>query len=222
MQTKIGILNCYADEPKSAPSASYFSDIVKNTTVINTCYNEKIESINDYDGYIISGSRSCHEDKISWITDLKEIVKQIHDENIPCLAVCFGHQVVAQMFGGTTVRNETGEEGFLDVPTKRGEGIVKLFAGLPNPVKVYQSHYDAVLKAPPGSIQVIYNEKCVQYFQYGSIYSIQSHPEITVPIAVGLAKKGNKAIDSILNGVNEQNIQSQIILENFYAIVKNN
>lgn len=222
MQTKIGILNCYADEPKSAPSAGYFSDIVKNTTVINTCYNEKIENINDYDGYIISGSRSCHEDKISWITDLKEIVKQIHDKNIPCLAVCFGHQVVAQMFGGTTVRNETGEEGFLDVPTKREEGIVKLFAGLPNPVKVYQSHNDAVLKAPPGSIQVINNEKCVQYFQFGSIYSIQSHPEITVPIAVGLAKKGNKAIDSILNGVNEQNIQSQIILENFYAIVKNN
>lgn len=222
MQTKIGILNCYADEPKSAPSAGYFSDIVKNTTVINTCYNEKIENINDYDGYIISGSRSCHEDKISWITDLKEIVKQIHDKNIPCLAVCFGHQVVAQMFGGTTVRNETGEEGFLDVPTKRGEGIVKLFAGLPNPVKVYQSHYDAVLKAPPGSIQVINNEKCVQYFQFGSIYSIQSHPEITVLIAVGLAKKENKAIDSILNGVNEQNIQSQIILENFYAIVKNN
>lgn len=222
MQTKIGILNCYADEPKSAPSASYFSDIINHAAIINTCYNEKIENINDYDGYIISGSRSCHEDKISWITDLKEIVKQIHDKNIPCLAVCFGHQVVAQMFGGTTVRNETGEEGFLDVPTKREEGIVKLFAGLPNPVKVYQSHYDAVLKAPPGSIQVINNEKCVQYFQFGSIYSIQSHPEITVPIAVGLAKKGNKAIDSILNGVNEQNIQSQIILENFYAIVKNN
>lgn len=222
MQTKIGIFNCYADEPKSAPSASYFSDIVKNTTVINTCYNEKIENINDYDGYIISGSRSCHKDKISWITDLKEIVKQIYEENIPCLAVCFGHQVVAQMFGGTTVRNEAGEEGFQDVPTVAGGTPIKLFVDLPNPVKVYQSHNDAVMKAPPGSIQVIYNEKCVQYFQYGSIYSIQSHPEITVPIAVGLAKKGNKAIDSILNGVNEQNIQSQIILENFYAIVKNN
>lgn len=124
------------------------------------------------------------------------------------------------MFGGTTVRNETGEEGFQDVPTVAGGTPIKLFVDLPNPVKVYQSHNDAVMKAPPGSIQVIYNEKCVQYFQYGSIYSIQSHPEITVPIAVGLAKKGNKAIDSILNGVNEQNIQSQIILENFYAIVK--
>lgn len=90
-------------------------------------------------------------------------------------------------------------------------------------MKVYQSHSNAVIKAPPGSIQVIYNEKCVQYFQFGSIYSIQSHPEITVPIAVELAKKENKKnkeIETILNGVNEQNIQSHKILENFSNIVK--
>lgn len=224
MPIKIGILNCYADEPKSAPSAGYFSDIVENTTIINTCYNEKIESINDYDGYIISGSRSCYEDKDSWITNLKELVKQIYDENIPCLAVCFGHQVVAHMFDGTAVRNLAGEEGFQNVPTVVANAPIYLFSGLSNPVKVYQSHSDALIKAPPGSIQVIYNEKCVQYFQFGSIYSIQSHPEITVPIAVELAKKENKKnkeIETILNGVNEQNIQSHKILENFYIIVKN-
>lgn len=223
MPIKIGILNCYADESKSAPSAGYFSDIVENTTIINTCYNEKIESINDYDGYIISGSRSCYEDKDSWITDLKELVKQIYDENIPCLAVCFGHQVVAHMFDGTAVRNLASEEGFQNVPTVVADAPIYLFSGLPNPVKVYQSHSDAVMKAPPGSIQVIYNEKCVQYFQFGSIYSIQSHPEITVPIAVELAKKENKKnkeIETILNGVNEQNIQSHKILENFSDIVK--
>lgn len=223
MPIKIGILNCYADEPKSAPSAGYFSDIVENTTIINTCYNEKIESINDYDGYIISGSRSCYEDKDSWITDLKELVKQIYDENIPCLAVCFGHQVVAHMFDGTDVRNLASEEGFQNVPMVVADAPIYLFSGLPNPVKVYQSHSDAVIKAPPGSIQVIYNEKCVQYFQFGSIYSIQSHPEITVPIAVELAKKENKKnkeIETILNGVNEQNIQSHKILENFSDIVK--
>jgi len=223
MPIKIGILNCYSDEPKSALSARYFSDIIDDTTIINTCYNEKIENINDYDGYIISGSRSCYEDKDSWITNLKELVKQIYDENIPCLAVCFGHQVVAHMFDGTAVRNLASEEGFQDVPTKMGEDSVRLFTGLPNPMKVFQSHNDAVMKAPPGSIQVIYNGKCVQYFQFGSIYSIQSHPEITVPIAVELAKKENKKnkeIETILNGVNEQNIQSHKILENFSNIVK--
>lgn len=222
MPIKIGILNCYADEPKSAPSASYFSDIIDNTIIINTCYNEKPNNINDYDGYIISGSHSCYKDKDDWITDLKEIVKQIYEENIPCLAVCFGHQVVAYMFGGTTVRNLASEEGFQDVSTVLEGPQIKIFSNLPNPVKVYQSHNDAVLKAPLGSTQVIYNKKCVQYFQFGSIYSIQSHPEITIPIAIELAKRDGKEINFVLNGVNEQNIQSHKILENFYTIVKNN
>lgn len=220
MPIKIGIINCYSDEPTSAPSASYFSDIVEDTTIINICSGEKIENTNDYDAYIISGSRTCYENKDSWIKYLREIVKQIYDENIPCLAVCFGHQVVADIFGGNTVRNRNGEEGFQDVPTTMGEEAIRLFKGLPNPVKVFQSHNDAVMKAPPGSIQVIYNEKCVQYYQFGSIYSIQSHPEIDITAAKQFAKRDNKVVKIILNGVNEINIRSRRILENFSNIVE--
>lgn len=220
MPIKIGIINCYSDEPTSAPSASYFSDIVEDTTIINICSGEKIENSNDYDAYIISGSRTCYENKDSWIKYLREIVKQIYDENIPCLAVCFGHQVVADIFGGNTVRNRNGEEGFQDVPTTMGEEVIRLFKGLPNPVKVFQSHNDAVMKAPPGSIQVIYNEKCVQYYQFGSIYSIQSHPEIDITAAKQFAKRDNKVVKIILNGVNEINIRSRRILENFSNIVE--
>ena len=221
MSIKIGILNCYSDEPMSAPSANYFSDLINNTTIINTCYNEKIDNINVYNGFIISGSRSCHKNSVKWIFELKKFIKQIYDKNIPCLAVCFGHQVVAQMFGGTTVKNLAGEEGFQDVPTVVGDIPIKLFSGLPNPVKIYQSHNDAVKKAPPGSVQVICNEKCVQYFQFGPIYSIQSHPEIIVPIAKKLAKREDKDVNLMLNGVNEQNIQSHKILKYFNTVVEN-
>ena len=77
------------------------------------------------------------------------------------------------------------------------------------------------MKAPNGSIQVIHNDKCVQYYQYGSIISIQSHPEIDVEAAKWFAKRDNKDIKTVLNGVNEQTIQSQMILDNFYTIVKN-
>jgi GMP synthase (glutamine-hydrolysing) len=220
MPVKIGILNCYSDEPISAPSACYFSDIVKNTTIINTCHNEAIKNINDYDRYIISGSRSYHKDKISWISDLKGLINQIYNKNIPCLAVCFGHQVIADMFDGTTVRNFGGEDGFQNVPTVAEDKHIKLFSGLPNPVKVYQSHNDAVLKSPPGSINTINNKNCIQYYQYGSIHSIQSHPEISVTTAIKIAKKDNQDIDSILNGINEKNIKSHIILENFIKLVE--
>lgn len=221
MSIKIAIINCYADEPDSAPSAQLFADNIPNTTMINHCHGEKINSIGQYDGYVISGSRSCHRDQDNWIIELKQLLKNIYKQDIPCLAVCFAHQLVAHTFGGTTVRNLTSEEGFQDVPTKIGDEHVRLFAGLPNPVKVFQSHNDGVIKAPPDSFQTIYTEKYVQYYQFGSILSIQSHPEIDIASAKRFAKRDNKDVKIILNGVQTENIQSQRILVNFYAIVEN-
>ena len=221
MHNKIGILNCYSDEPIFGPSAKLFVNSIPNSTIINYCHGEEIYDIHQFDGYIVSGSHSCHKDQDRWITNLKEIIKQIYNKHIPCLAVCFGHQVIADMFGGTTIKNYAGEEGFQDVPTKVEEVCVRLFTGLPNPVKVYQSHNDAVIKAPPGSIQVINNKKCVQYYQYGSIYSIQSHPEIDIVTAKRFAKRDNKNVKTVLKGVNERNIQSYKILKNFLKIVEN-
>ncbi len=220
MSIKIGILNCYSDEPKSAPSAHLFADNISNSKIINHCHGEKIDDISQYKGYIISGSRSCYRDQDEWIIDLQQLIKNIHKQDLPCLAVCFGHQLVAHTFGGNTVKNLASEEGFQDVPIKMGEEPVRLFEGLSNPVKVFQSHNDAVMKAPPGSIQVIYNEKCVQYYQFGSIYSIQSHPEIDITAAQQFAKRDNKDVKTILNAVNEINIRSRRILENFSNIVE--
>ena len=220
MSLKITIINCYADELKSAPSAKLFTDNLLHTTIINHCHGEKIDNISQFDGYIISGSRSCHQDRDGWIIELKQLIIDIYKQNIPCLAVCFGHQLVAYIFGGTTVRNLGGQEGFQAVQTKIEEDIIRLFTGLPNPVKVYQSHNDAVMKEPPGSIDVIYNDKCLQYYQFGSIYSIQSHPEIDIAAAKRFAERDDKEIKAILNGVNEQNIQSYKILKNFSKIVE--
>jgi len=220
MDLKFGILNCYADEPELASSASYFLQFIDSATIINICHNEKIENIKKYDGYIISGSRYCHEDKLPWFSYLEKLIYLIHENEIPCLAVCFGHQFVAKIFGGKTIINLSGEEGFQNIPTRYSDENIELFDGIPNPVKVYQSHKDAVLKSPKGSINTLINDRCVQYFQYDSIYSIQSHPEISVQTAVKIAQRDNQNITVILNGINEENIQSQKILYNFIKIVK--
>jgi len=220
MSLKIAIINCYADQPISAPSAQLFVNNIPNATIINYCHGEKIDDVRQFDGYIVSGSQSCHQDQDVWIIKLQQLIKDIHKQDIPCLAVCFGHQLVAHIFGGTTIINHAIEEGFQDVRTKIGEDTIRLFIGLPNPVKVFQSHYDAVMKAPPGSMQVIRNEKCVQYYQFGSIYSIQSHPEIDIAAAKRFAERDNKEIKALLNGVNELNIQTYKILENFTKIVE--
>jgi len=220
MENVIGILNCYADEPKSAPSASYFLEFIENAKIINICHGETVKNLDEFDAYIISGSRSCHMDKLDWLKYLESVVKEIHKRNIPCLAVCFGHQLVAKIFGGKTIVESNGEEGFQNILTNYNDVNIELFNGLPNPVKIYQSHHDSVIKSPSKSINTICNEKCVQYFQYGSIHSIQSHPEISVATAIKIAKRDNQNIEEIHNGVNDGNIQSQSVLFNFLSIVK--
>ena len=219
MEKKIGILNNYADEPITAPSASYFAQFIESNDIINICHGEEISDINKYEGFIISGSRSCHKDQSAWINYLKEVISDIYLNNIPCLAVCFGHQIVADMFGGKTIVNSNGEEGFQDVPTSANNEVPKLFSDLPNPLKIYQSHNDAVLEVPKIASNVLKNEKCVQYYELGSIYSIQSHPEISVANAVNIAKRDNQNVETILNGVTNENIQSHFILKNFINLI---
>ena len=63
MPIKIAIINCYADELKSAPSVKLFVENIPTATIINHCHGEKIDNISKYDGHIISGSRSCHRDQ---------------------------------------------------------------------------------------------------------------------------------------------------------------
>jgi GMP synthase-like glutamine amidotransferase len=220
MLNKIGILNCYADELPSAPSASYFMEFIENGQIINTCHGEKLDNFSKYDGIIISGSRSCHMEEYDWIKYLETIILEIYRSELPCLAVCFGHQLVAKIFGGNTVVKLGGEEGFLDVPTKHAEHSIELFNNLPDPVKIYQSHNDSVQKSPSGSINTLCNETCVQYFQHGPIHAIQSHPEITVSTAVKIAMRDGQKIDVILNGVNVENILSHKVIHNFISIVE--
>lgn len=219
MEKKIAILNNYADEPPSAPSANYFTEFVDNTSIINICHDERINKIQKYDAYIISGSRSCHKEAHDWIKYLKEIISDIYSSKIPCLAVCFGHQIVAEMFGGKTVVNSNGEEGFQEVPTISNGDKVNLFKNLSNPTKIYQSHIDAVIEAPKQAHNIIINDKCVQHYELGLIYSIQSHPEISVSNAIKIAKRDNQNIEEILNGVTEGNNTSHLVLQNFVNLI---
>lgn len=219
MEKRIAILNNYADEPISGPSASYFKEFITNSELINVCHGEKIDNINKYSAYIISGSRSSHKDEYDWLKYLKELIKELYKNKVPCLAVCFGHQLVADIFEGTTIIKSNGEEGFQDVPTKSTNIKPKIFNTLPNPVKIYQSHNDAVMEAPPKAVNIIKNEKCVQYFELGSIYSIQSHPEISVSNAINIAKRDNQNIDEILNDVTKESIKAHLVLVNFVNLI---
>jgi GMP synthase (glutamine-hydrolysing) len=112
----------------------------------------------------------------------------IHNARQPILGVCGGHQQIAIALGasvdvmkrlgpGEGYDNCLRERGYFDIETD-GEGI---FAGLPNRLNVWHSHYDEVKTLPRDFKSTASNQTCaIQAMQHISrpVYGVQFHPEL--------------------------------------------
>lgn len=65
-------------------------------------------SIDDYDGYLITGSPASANDEDDWIRRLADWIVEADQRNKRIVASCFGHQLVARTFGGEVSHNEGG------------------------------------------------------------------------------------------------------------------
>ena len=70
--------------------------------------NEFPDRIEDYDGYLITGSPASVNDSDDWIVRLSELIVEADNRDRRIVASCFGHQLVAKTFGGEVGKNEHG------------------------------------------------------------------------------------------------------------------
>ena len=64
----------------------------------------------DWAGVIITGSPASTYDGEAWITRSEDFLKHAADRSIPLYGVCFGHQLLAQTFGGKVEKCPRGWE----------------------------------------------------------------------------------------------------------------
>jgi len=131
--------------------------------------------------WIITGSAHSVYDDFDWIEYLRIKLKDMLELQKPVLGICFGHQLIADTFGGEVILNPKGWElGSCQVEfTKEAEKSL-LFNQLESPLDVFQSHQDVVTKIPKDAILLAKNNMGIQSFSYKNIfYGVQFHPEFT-------------------------------------------
>ena len=178
---------------------------------------------NEDNAWIITGSAHSVYDDFPWINYIKEKLHEIKEAKKPVLGICFGHQLIADTFGGKVVLNEKGWElGSCKVNLLEASNDCPLFSGLPVSLDVYQSHQDVVIAIPEESTLLAENDMGIQSFLYNdSFYGVQFHPEFTkVVMEKYLSIRFKKGIITNIPKVKECEYGSKILNNFIEKIVK--
>lgn len=130
---------------------------------------------------IILGSSSSVHDRLPWQIQLENWLRPQLEKNKPTLGLCYGHQMLAAMFGGKVdflFSDHHKLQGFRKINLQKN--ILWKNQNLEG--EVYVSHREAVIECPK-SMQIIASssEVPIDGLAHKSlpIWSFQSHPEAT-------------------------------------------
>ncbi len=139
--------------------------------------NELPASVQDCDGYLITGSRHGVYEDHPFIKPLEQFIRDCLAAGVPVAGVCFGHQIMAQALGGTV---EKFQGGWATGPTDYD------FDG--ETLRLNAWHQDQVITPPAGATIIATSPFC-QYagLAYGKTgLSVQAHPEYGDAFIAGL------------------------------------
>ena len=137
-----------------------------------------------YDAYLITGSPAGVYDPLPWIEPLKDFLREAKDRKL--VGICFGHQVMAEAFGGHVEKSDKGW----------GIGLQRYNIDRVEPwmddvsaISVPASHQDQVVGQPPHT-DVIASSPFTPFAALAwtdrPAISVQFHPEFDPEYAKAL------------------------------------
>ena len=135
------------------------------------------ESVDDCDGWLITGSRHGAYEELDWMLKLETFIRELVARQIPLVGICFGHQIVAKALGGEVVKSEKGWS--VGVSTYAITGKHPWMEQTSDDIRIYSFHQDQVVQLPAGAEIFLSSEFCPNAgYTYGdSVMTIQAHPE---------------------------------------------
>ena len=77
-------------------------------TYLSPVQGEALPAPQAFDGYILSGSKYSTYERSPWMLALIEFLQQLREERCPVFGICFGHQIMADAYGGLNAKSAAG------------------------------------------------------------------------------------------------------------------
>lgn len=157
-------------------------------TTFEVADGNKPPELRDYDGFIVTGSPAMVTDNAPWSENLKPWLRSVQQYGKPLLAVCYGHQLLAEALGGKAGWHPQGREiGTVSINLTDAGKQDPLLGGLAPIFTAQVTHAQSALTLPPGATLLAYNDyEPHQAYRIGNnIWSVQFHPEFSADIMRG-------------------------------------
>lgn len=197
----------------------------KNIIVIDAQKKENLPIPTKNDAVILTGSHSMVSHEELWSLSLEMWLPKLIEDEIPLLAICYGHQLLAKSLGGVSTYHEKGIEiGSVDISLHENSKNDKIFSKLENSFKAHTVHSQTVVELPKNAVRLAFNSHDLNHaFRIGSCaWGVQFHPEFDKNIMnlyiKELAKHKNLDEEKLLSLSEETHTATSILkeFENLY------
>lgn len=141
-----------------------------------------LPSVKSLSGIVLTGSSAMVTDRAPWSERLRPWLQEAAEAGLPMLGVCYGHQLLADTFGGYVAPRLQGVEiGTTTITCEPAASTDLLFSNLPPQFTAQTVHWQSVVDLPPHAIRLAQSENDPNHaFRIGDrIWGIQFHPEFS-------------------------------------------
>ena len=192
---RVGLLQCGHIHPDLVPEhgdyPEVFADLLGPHGVVVTTYDVTAgppPAVDAEEGWLVSGSACSTYDDLPWIAPVERFLRELIVAGSPLVAVCFGHQLLAQAHGVPVARSGAGwGVGAHDYELVSGD-LPWMVPPSDGSVRLIASHQDQVTALPDGAVLVARTDHCpIAAYTFGPrALAIQPHPEFTAEVSAGL------------------------------------
>jgi GMP synthase (glutamine-hydrolysing) len=140
-----------------------------------------------YAGVVVSGSSAMVSHHEPWSEQTARWLLSVLEADVPLLAICYGHQLLAHALGGEVGINPNGREiGTIEIHREPGRAD-PLMDVLPAVSHFQATHRESVLRLPQGAVRLAHNGLDPHHaFSLGDrAWGVQFHPEFDADVMRG-------------------------------------